>query len=500
MSELRKKSIVSIVWTYVGFIFGAINVFLSAKYLLPEHNGLTRVLLEMGVLFSAIATFGVPTLLTKFYPYYSDRMDRKSSDLLTVALLITTIGFLLLAAGTYFLEPFISRKFSGKSALLVDYYYLVIPVTFFLTYLTVLEAQAWNLFKTVVSNFFKEVAFRVANLLLLVVYILEWINLKTFFICFSFLYGVSFFGLLIYMISIGELNITFKISKLTRRLWTKMLPYVIFMLAGNIVLVFKDSFDGLAISSMHGLEFAAVFSLVNYMVTSIGVPQRSVVSIAFPVIARAWKEKNMPKLADVYTKTSITLLLISTFLFGLVWINFDDVMTFLQLPEIYKTGKPALLLLAFAKIVELGTGASGQIIISSRKWKFELYCNILLLIAAVPVSYLMIRQFDIWGAGAANLILVVVFNGIRFAYLWYYYKLQPFNIKTLYGIALPTILILLTTTLINFSIPLVNIILRSTLFVAGFITATLLLQISEDATGVFQTVKKRLGLAKPPVE
>ncbi|MBW8687305.1 lipopolysaccharide biosynthesis protein [Chitinophaga rhizophila] len=500
MSELRKKSIVSIVWTYVGFIFGAINVFLSARYLLPEHNGLTRVLLEMGVLFSAIATFGVPTLLTKFYPYYSDRMDRRNSDLLTLGLVITTVGFLLLVAGTFFLKPFISRKFSGKSPLLVDYYYLVIPVTFFLTYLTVLEAHAWNLFKTVVSNFFKEVAFRVANLILLAVYMMGWIELRTFFISFSFLYGFSFFGLLIYMISIGELNITFKISKLTKRLWTKMLPYVIFMLAGNIVLVFKDSFDGLAISSMHGLEYAAVFSLVNYMVTSIGVPQRSVVSIAFPVIARAWKDKNMSKLADVYTKTSITLLLVSSFLFGLVWINFDDALNFLKLPEIYKIGKPAMLLLAMAKIIELGTGASGQIIISSRKWKFEMYCNILLLIAAVPVNYFMIRKYNIWGAGAANLILVTVFNGIRFIYLWYHYKLQPFNRKTLYGIALPILLVLITTTLINFSIPLLNIILRTIIFSVGFVTATLLLQISEDATGVFQTVKKRLGIVKPDTE
>jgi O-antigen/teichoic acid export membrane protein len=497
MSLLRKKSIVSIVWTYIGFIFGAINVFLSARYLSPEYNGLTRVILEMGVLFSSFATFGVPTLLAKFYPYYNDRLDRKNSDLLTLALVITTIGFFLLAASTYFLKPLISRKFSGKSPLLVDYYYLALPIAFFLTYLNILEAQAWNLFKTVISNFFKEVAFRVANLFLLAAYIFHLISLDTFIILFSLLYGVSFLGLLIYMISIGEVNITFRISTLTRRLWKMMVPYVLLMLAGNVVTIFKDSFDGLAISSLHGLEFAAVFVLVNYLVTSIGVPQRSVVSIAFPVIARAWKEKNMDKLADVYTKTSITLLLISTFLFGLVWINFEDALVFLQLPAIYLTGKTTLLLLALAKIVELGTGASGQIIIASRRWKFESYSNMILLAASVPVNYLMIKEYGIAGAGAAVLILIIVFNGIRFFYLWYNYKLQPFNIKTVYGIAMPIVLILITTFLINTSWPLLNIFLRSILYIAGFITTTLLLNISEDATGVFETVKKRLRITKP---
>lgn len=497
MSLLRKKSIVSIVWTYIGFVFGAINVFLSAKYLLPEYNGLTRVLLEMGVLFSSFATFGVPTLLTKFYPYYKDRLSNKDSDLLAVALIVATIGFILLATGTYVLKPVISRKFTGKSPLLVDYYYFALPITFFLTYLNVLEAHAWNLFKTVISNFFKEVAFRIANLLLLGAYILHFISLDTFIVLFSLLYGISFLGLLIYLISIGEMNITFRISRLTKRLWKIMVPYVIFMLAGTVVMVFKDSFDQLAISSMHGLEYAAVFTLVNYMVTSIGVPQRSVVSIAFPVIARAWKEKNMAKLADVYTKTSITLLLISTFLFGLVWINFDDALRFLQLPEIYLSGKTALLLLALAKIIELGTGASGQIIIASRKWRFESYSNMILLASSVPVNYLFIKEYGVLGAGAANLILVAVFNGIRYFYLWYHFKLQPFNIKTVYGILLPVVLILITTLVINTPWMLVNIILRSIIYVTGFVAGTLLLDISEDARGVFETVKKKLGIKKP---
>jgi hypothetical protein len=41
-----------------------------------------------------------------------------------------------------------------------------------------------------------------------------------------------------------------------------------------------------------------------------------------------------------------------------------------------------------------------------------------------------------------------------------------------------------------------NILLRSIIYAAGFITATLLLDISEDARGVFETVKKRLRITK----
>jgi O-antigen/teichoic acid export membrane protein len=468
-------------------------MFLFAKYLSPEFNGLTRVLVDLGVLFAAVASFGAPTLLTKFHPYYKDRLAPKETDLLTIALLIGTAGLLLVAASTLFLKPFIVRKFSGKSPLFVDYYYLFLPITFCLTYFNILEAHAWNHFRTVISNFFKEVSFRIVNLLLICIYVLQWITFDTFIVLFSLQYAVSFIGLLIHMAIKGEIAVTFGFSTLTRRLWKKMIPYVMFILAGNIVLVFNSTFDGLAISSLQGLEFTAVFTLVNYLCTTIAAPQRSVVGLAFPVISRAWKEKNMAKLADVYTKSSINLLLISTFLFGVIWINFEDLIRFLQLPAIYGTGKMTLLLLAMAKITELGTGVNGQIIISSRKWKFEFYSNMLLLAAAIPINYLMIKEYGIIGAGAASLICMLVFNAIRSYYLWRNYRLQPFTIKTLYALALPTILILLTIWLINCSSPLLNMVLRTLFFSGIFVIATLLLNISEDAAGIFQTFRKRLS-------
>src|SRR5690606_29048120 len=215
------------------------------------------------------------------------------------------------------------------------------------------------------------------------------------------------------------------------------------------------------VSSLQGLDYTAVLALVTYLCTVILVPQRSVVSLAFPILARAWKEKDMPKIVEVYRKSSINLLLLATFLFSLSWINFEDALNALGLPLLYLEGKPAFFFLALARIVELGTGVSGQIIITARKWKFELDSNIILLLLTIPINYILIKHYGLIGAGIASLISLTVFNAIRFLYLWQHYRLQPFTSKTLLAIAIPVVLVLAISYLIRTPSPWLNMVLRT---------------------------------------
>ncbi|KAA2239142.1 oligosaccharide flippase family protein [Chitinophaga agrisoli] len=493
MSEVRKKSLVATVYIYIGFVFGAINIFLFSRFFLPEQYGLTRVLLDLTILFASMAALGSPTLLTKFYPYYRDRLPAKNIDLIVLALAVGTVGLILLIIGILAFKPLIIRKFSGKSPLLVDYFYMVIPLTMFLVYFTILEAHAWNQFRSVVSNLFREVVFRIANLVIIVAYLLHWISFHTFIVLFSCLYIVCFLGLLTYMLYKKELPLSFRISPLTRRLWKKMTPYVLFILGGNIVLMLSQTIDGIIISSMLGLEYTAVFALASYLCTVIVVPQRSVVSLAFPIVARAWKERDMAKLEDVYRKSSINLLLIAAFLFTIIWINFDDALTVLKLDPLYRESKPALLFLALAKIVELGTGVNGQIIITSRKWKFELYSNIILLIFMLPVNYILIKYYGLIGAGIASFLSLTLFNTIRFLFLQRNFQLQPFTAKTIMAVILPVAAYFLIVYLVNIPNPWLNIFVRSVLFVGIYAFAVFKWRISEDAIQVFHTLRGRVA-------
>lgn len=492
MSTIRKTGIITTIFIYVGFLLGALNTFLYFKFFRPEQVGLTRIFLDVAVLLSSFTLLGSNTVVTKFYPYYRSHHKEQKSELLTLAFTIAISGFLILLAAHTILEPLIIRKFSAKSPLLVNYFFLVYPLTFFLTMFQVLEAQTWNLQKAPLANFLKEVLFRLLNTILILLFIGGMISFPVYAHLFSWQYAAIFLVLLVYLMYTGELNMSFRISTLTKRLWKKMLPYALFILGGNVITILSTTLDSIIISSFSGLDYAAVFMISSYIASIIVVPQRTAVSIASPIISMAWKEKDMPKLLSVYRKTSLNLLIASTFIFTIIWLNYDDLFRLVNPDPIYLLGKPVVLALGAYQIIEMGTGLNSSIIINSRRWKFELYSNIILLACTLPITYFFIKEFGMIGAACATLLSRTIFNGLRFGFLWKVYDMQPFTLKTLLALFIPAAVYAALYFTVNLQNPLLNMFVRTTLFVGIYAFLILQLNVSEDVQQVFGTIKKRL--------
>src|SRR4051794_27981915 len=133
MSEIRKRSLKATVWIYIGFVIGAINTyFLTHKnWFGTDQNGLTRAMIETSQLVFAFSTLGVTSFLYKFFPYYEDNLTPKKNDLLSIALVVSSAGFILTCLGIVLLQPVIVRKFSANSMLFVEYFYWTLPMGFF---------------------------------------------------------------------------------------------------------------------------------------------------------------------------------------------------------------------------------------------------------------------------------------------------------------------------------------------------------------------------------
>jgi O-antigen/teichoic acid export membrane protein len=281
MGVVRTKSLVSSIYTYFGFILGAINIYLMTKYFAPAENGLTRTLFEISTLMTSVACLGIPTLVARYYPYYRV-LPQKKMDLLTLAFALGGIGLLVVFAGSYFLEPLIIRKFSGKSPLLVEYFYISYPLVFFFLGFQILEVHAWNQHKTILSNFMKEVVFRVFHTIIVLAFIFGLIRFHTFMNIFGFTYAVTFCGLLFYFWYKKQLPLGKLPSQVTKDLGKQMLRFTAFIFASNVITIISLTIDSILISSFKGLEFAAVFTLATYICTVIDVPQRSMISIGVP--------------------------------------------------------------------------------------------------------------------------------------------------------------------------------------------------------------------------
>ncbi len=92
----------------------------------------------------------------------------RKNDQLTWALLISLAGFVLVMAGGMIFKGFVIRKFSDQSPEVVKYYYWMFPFGLGLSLYCLLEAFAWQLKHSVLTNYLREVQFRFYTILLVV--------------------------------------------------------------------------------------------------------------------------------------------------------------------------------------------------------------------------------------------------------------------------------------------------------------------------------------------
>lgn len=493
MSTIRKKGIITTIFIYAGFLLGALNTYLYTKYFQTEQTGLTRVLLDISVLFSSFALLGTNTIVVKFFPYYKNFHKEKKSELVTLSLVFSIIGFLIIFLSfSTFMKPFIIRKFVAKSPLLVQYFYLVFPLTLFLTLFQVLEAQTWTIQKGHVANFLKEMVFRGTNTILNLLFIGGLLSFPLYANLFSLQYFGIFAALVIYLFWNRELKMSFKISKLTRRLWKKMVPYSLFILGSAVITLLSTTLDSIIISSFMGLSYAGVFINTQYVSNFIVVPYRAALSMTAGVISQAWKDKDMLKLDRIYKKTSLNLLLASSFIFAIIMLNWDDLLAWIKVDPLYHLGKPVMFYLGLYQVIELGTGMNSAIIMTSRRWKFELYSNIILLTLTLPLTYFLIKHHGMAGAAMAVLISRTVFNAIRYVFLYKVYNLQPFTKNTIWAVVLPIVVYVSVAYTTHFKNPLMGLIVRSTVFTVVYGVLLLQLKVSEDVMQVWGTMKKKV--------
>ena len=186
MGIVKKQGIQSGIIIYIGFLLGAFNVmYFFPRFFTPEEFGLTRVLLAAATTFAQFAMLGTVTVMLKFFPFYRDYNRKERNDFLTLFTLIPILGYVLMGIGVYLFKDRLLIKYVAKSPLFVDYAYLVYIIALFLVLYNVLETYSINLFKTVLPNFFRELGIRLFTTILILAFILRWLDFNSFAIVYN---------------------------------------------------------------------------------------------------------------------------------------------------------------------------------------------------------------------------------------------------------------------------------------------------------------------------
>lgn len=502
MSQIRKQSIISSLVVYIGFAIGFFNTYLFTREggFTKAEYGLTGIFMAVANIMYSFANLGMGAYIYKFYPYYDDNLPKKKNDMLTWALLFSLIGFCVVVIAGVAFKDLVIRKYGTNSPDFVKYYYYIFPLGLGLTLFSILEVYTWQLKKAVLTNFLREILFRVFTSILI---LLSFAGIIASFDLFIKLYSFTFLAtalvLIGYLIYSKHFSFTFTVSIVSKKFFKKILTLISFVYGGNLVFTISTVIDTVIIAAVlpNGLALAGIYTLAQNIASLVQAPQRGIISSSIAALSKAWKDKDMQKISRIYHSSSINQLLFSIGMFSLIWLNFSDAVTGFKLQSGYIDAKWVFFYIGLMRIVDMGTGVSSQIINTSTRWRFDFFTGIILLLLTLPLNYIFTKYyFGVMGPAIANLIAFTVYNTIRYLFLIKKFNLQPFTIKTFYSLMLGIVSFYICYYTFIHLHGFTGMICRSSLFLLLFISGSFLLKLSPDIVPVWQVVQKRLGIKK----
>lgn len=496
MSTIRKKSILSSLVVYFGFALGFVNTYLYAREggFSKTEYGLTALFIAVANILYSLGALGMPAYVSKFFPYYKDRLEPRQNDMFTRSLVIATAGYAgVCLLGVIFKDLVLARF--NNAPLLQQYYYWIFPFGYGYTLFMVLESYGWQQGVPVLTNFLKEMLSRLLIAVLIIGTTAGIIGrFDTFVHLYAFLYPLLALVLIVYFIRSGKARFVWKKSTVTEKFWPKVVALCGYIWGGGLVLNLATVFDSIVIAAVlpNGLALAAVYTLAQNISSLIQAPQRGIIASAIGPLSQAWKDKDLDRINRIYHRSSINQLLFACALFALIWLNFEDGVYTFKLQADYVGAKWVFLFIGLYRVIDMGTGLNAQIIGTSSYWKFEFTSGLVLLALMIPLTYFLTKEYGIVGPAISSLIAFTVYNAVRFWFLYKRFGMQPFTWATLWTILLATACYAATWLLFHQHQGFWWIVARSSFFSMLFGLSVYFLQLSPDVEQVLATVRNRL--------
>ncbi|MDD2983865.1 MAG: polysaccharide biosynthesis C-terminal domain-containing protein [Crocinitomicaceae bacterium] len=495
MGFVQKDALRTMILSYAGLTLGYLNKgVLFLIFLTTDEIGLINLILTLGFLFAQFSNLGSIYATWKYFPFFRNE-EKKNYGFLLLTTLIVLAGSLIFTVLAIVLKDQISAYYSVKSQLFVDYYYWIIPVGIANVFFLLFENYLRGLYKNLISVLSYEVILRGFTLVAILLYGFKWIHFQVFLLITCMLYFVPTIILFIYLIKIKELH--FSISSITvpKRFRRIVINFSMLSYVNTLGTLIVASLDALMIAAFLGLSATGVYTTIIFLASALQVPFRSLTRITGPLVALYWKEKNMVKMDELYKKSSSALLVISLYLFMLIWINRIEIFSTLR-PE-FMEGIPVFLFIMIGRITDMYFGINGNIFITSKKYRYDLLFTLALLVIVYSLNYWLIPIYGITGAAISTGLAYVFYNFGRLAFIYFAYDLHPFTksqMKVLVLFALNVVLFELMPTV--FSHKFLEIIFNSALFSATFILVIYALNLEPE---IKNYIKKGLSFVQAKV-
>ena len=495
MGVVLRQSFKASVVSYFGVVLGVVNTLLLAtKFLSESQLGLTRSLLDFSLLASSFALMGAPGIADRFFAFFREEGGRHNG-FLGFLLTYATAGFGLFVLTFVALRPYYVSLFAAQSPELITYGGYLLPLTAFCMLQALLEAYCRNNQRIAVPAVLREVYLKLANMALILAYGLGLIRFEVYLFGYVMLYGTVCLGLLLYMARQGWLYLRPARRRFSRGMLFDMAQYGLFVILGAIGTGLVTRLDTFMLSGYMGQAEVGIFAVAVLMASLIEIPRKSLTQMTAPLLAQSLQFNDLRRAETLHQKAAINQFVLAMLLFLGIWCNLDDIFSLMAKGESYRRGTWVVLFIALAKLIDIASGLSSEIIGYSKFFRVGTLMVGVLALLTWAFNRWLIPLYGISGAAAATALTLLVYSIIRAVFVWWKFSIVPFTPRTLLVVGLG-----LLTFLIGWLTPAVGsgpagavltILLRSTFMTLVYAGLAWRLNISEEFNALAAGILRR---------
>ncbi|GAC1307750.1 MAG: oligosaccharide flippase family protein [Mucilaginibacter sp.] len=429
MNLLKRQGFFNSLILYAGTALGFFNlIILFQRFLSIEEIGFFSLMIAISLLYAQIASLGISNVILKYFPYYRSDDKRHSGfvTLVTVWSLISFAVFTLLFL--LFKNSIVNFYRENKgAALLIKYFYYLIPLSFLTMVFAVLESMALTVFKNVFSSFLREVVLRLFTLLSILLIAAAVINYHDFLLIYIAANVVIILALFFSIVR-GK---HFKFASITPQLLSErkaFVSYGIFTVLSGSSFVMIQNLDIIMLSLLttESLSFVGIYATFFSIAVVISLPAKAMSRTSLQIVAQSWVTNDLAKIGKIYFKTSVVQMLIGCLLFIGLIINKPFIVMLLHKPQ-YANYFDVFVVVGFAFLVDMTGGLNGYIMNVSKYYRLTTVFIVSAVVFCVLSNWLLIPRIGMMGAAVSYFLTMLFLNFAYWLFVKIKFGLQPFG-------------------------------------------------------------------------
>lgn len=435
MGVIKRQGFKAGIWMYAGVALGFLNgVLLYPRILGPEVYGFVQWLFSTAAVLATLGSLGMRSGLIRYFPFFRSS-EEKHHGFLGFSLLVAHAGLLIMLlllwlGQDYFLELFRSEK---NTVYLESSYWLLPLLLVLLVIFDVLTAYLTALLRPSITLFFRDLLARVITTGLIVWFYLGGLSVDDFLLLVVVKQAVLILGAYIYLKRMGEWHLRIDWPAYPRKRLMEIGNYNAFNILTGLGNQLINRIDSIMIPALISFEANGIYSLFYFITTIIIMPYEAVRQIITPLIAQAWKDKDLPQIQDLYQRTARGAFAIAVLIFIGIVANLDNAVLLVG-PE-FAIGSTVAIWLGAGQLIHCINGYNVTILNLSDQFRWDLLVKLFSVALNATTNYFLITTLGITGAAIATASTIAFSNLIYQGLIWKYFKMLPFTIHML-GIGL----------------------------------------------------------------